>query len=177
MISDFCGDKTLFAPYDYDFDQYNLNRFVEAQDSINERASASNYDIALSELLSGKKTSSWMWYIFPQFKGSGTSATSKYLEIRSAGEAHAYLRHPILGPRYMECLTALTSLTGKTARQIFSNDDAKVLSSLTLFYYVAPKNGRIHRALADYFDGKLDSTTVLSLALEKDQTVRTYVKY
>src|SRR5436309_2583571 len=102
-------------------DAYNLGRFVQAQ--------ADDYDQALSEIRSGRKQSHWMWYIFPQFDGLGFSSTSKHYAIKSLAEAEAYLAHPVLGPRLVECAEAALGVEGKTATEIFrSPDDMKLKS-------------------------------------------------
>src|SRR5579872_5863827 len=111
-------------------DPHDLNRFVQAQTGV--------YDRALAEIRSGKKRSHWMWFIFPQFDGLGFSSTSKHYAIKSIAEAKAYLSHPVLGPRLVECAEAALSVQGRTAHEIFgSPDDMKLRSCATLFANVA----------------------------------------
>jgi uncharacterized protein (DUF1810 family) len=106
--------------------RFDLERFVEAQ--------AATYDTALAEIERGAKRSHWMWFIFPQIAGLGHSAMAQRYAISSIEEARAYLAHPILGPRYRECVTALQDLASTTAKAVFGAVDAiKLRSSLTLF--------------------------------------------
>ena len=136
-----------------DRDPFDLKRFVRAQES--------DYDRALEEIAAGRKRSHWMWYIFPQFTGLGLSATSRHYAIGSLDEARAYLAHPILGPRLIECAAATLTATGRSAHDIFgSPDDMKLRSSLTLFSLVSPQNSVFHRALEKYFEGQGDERTV-----------------
>ena len=105
-------------------DRYDLNRFLAAQEDI--------YDDAVAEIRAGRKKSHWMWFIFPQSAGLGFSSTSQHFAISSAAEAGAYLAHPVLGRRLVECAEATLSVEGRTARDIFgSPDDLKLRSSLT----------------------------------------------
>lgn len=127
-----------------------LDRFVKAQNGV--------YKTVLAELKKGKKVTHWIWYIFPQLVGLGTSSTSNYYSIY-LDEAISYLRHPVLGPRYMECVKILTELNGKTIRDIFGSDDVKVHASLTLFYIADPSNQLIQNALVKYFSGHLHMLT------------------
>ena len=107
-------------------DPFDLNRFLEAQ--------AEDYDLALSELKNGRKRSHWMWFIFPQFDGLAFSSTSKFFAIKSLEEARAYLAHPVLGPRFLECAEAVAGVEGRTAAEIFGfPDDLKLKSCATLF--------------------------------------------
>jgi uncharacterized protein (DUF1810 family) len=141
-------------------DPYNLGRFVQAQ--------ADDYDQALSELRSGRKRSHWMWYIFPQFDGLGFSSTSKYYAIKSLAEAEAYLAHPILGPRLVECAEAALGVEGKTAAEIFrSPDDLKLKSCATLFARVSPEGSAFHRLLDKYFQGRRDEKTLHLLGFDQ----------
>ena len=94
-------------------DRFDLARFVAAQD---ERGV---YDAALAELRRGRKTSHWMWFVFPQIAGLGLSATSRRYAIASLDEAAAYLRHPVLGPRLIECTEVVAQTRGRTAEEIF----------------------------------------------------------
>ena len=138
-------------------DRHDLNRFLAAQEGL--------YDQALAEIRQGRKQSHWMWFVFPQVKGLGFSATSQHFAIRSAAEARAYLAHPVLGPRLVECAEAALSIEGQTAREIFgSPDDLKLRSSATLFASVSPDGSVFHRLLDKYFDGQLDRRTLELLA-------------
>ncbi len=110
-------------------DPYDLNRFVRAQES--------DYARAFEEIQRGQKRSHWMWYIFPQFDGLGQSSTSKKYSIKSVAEAEAYLEHPVLGPRLIECCEAALKIEGRSALTIFgSPDDLKLKSCATLFAQV-----------------------------------------
>jgi uncharacterized protein (DUF1810 family) len=134
-------------------DPYNLARFVEAQ--------RRDYERALSEIEAGRKQSHWMWYIFPQFEGLGSSPTSRHYAIRSEAEAAAYLAHPVLGPRLIECAEAVLGVEGRSAHDVFgSPDDMKLRSSATLFASVSSDNSVFHRVLEKWFDGKPDAHTV-----------------
>jgi uncharacterized protein (DUF1810 family) len=102
-----------------------------------------------------------MWYVFPQFDGLGFSSMSKRYAIKSVAEAEAYIAHPILGPRLVECADAVLAVEGKTATQIFgSPDDVKLKSSATLFACVSPAGSAFHRLLDKYFQGGRDEKTL-----------------
>ena len=134
-------------------DPYWLVRFVEAQEGV--------YQQALSELRDGRKQSHWMWYVFPQFAGLGTSAASVYYSIRSIEEAAEYLRHPVLGPRLQECAGVLLAINGRTASEIFgSPDDIKLNSCATLFAHVSPAGSSFERILDKYYQGERDTNTL-----------------
>lgn len=134
-------------------DPFDLERFVEAQ--------AGNHAQALEELRAGRKRSHWMWFVFPQFDGLGMSSTSRHFAIRSLEEARAYLRHPVLGPRLLECTKAVNALAGRTAHEIFgSPDDVKFRSSLTLFELVSGEDAVFTSALEKYFAGERDDRTL-----------------
>ena len=135
-------------------DVYRLQRFESAQDQ------ASTYQFALSELRAGRKTSHWMWFVFPQISGLGQSSMSRAYAISSLSEARAYLDHPVLGPRLIESTGALAELTGRTAQDIFGATDAmKLRSSMTLFARAAPDNPLFGQILDRYFDGGTDEAT------------------
>lgn len=137
-------------------DPFDLQRFVEAQKR--------NYADALAELTAGRKTSHWMWYVFPQIAGLGSSAMAQTYAIGSRAEAIAYLAHPVLGPRLRECVAAVNAVTGRSAHQIFgSPDDLKFRSSLTLFAEAAPDEPLFSQALAAYFAGEPDARTLEEL--------------
>jgi uncharacterized protein (DUF1810 family) len=137
-------------------DPFDLQRFVEAQER--------NYDDALAELKAGRKTSHWMWYVFPQIAGLGSSAMAKAYALGSLAEAKAYLAHPLLGSRLRDCVTAVNAVSGRTAHEIFgSPDDLKFRSSLTLFAEAAPEEPLFRQALAAYFAGEADPRTLAAL--------------
>jgi uncharacterized protein (DUF1810 family) len=134
-------------------DPHNLSRFVQAQED--------DYEQALSEIRSGRKQSHWIWYIFPQFDGLGFSSTSKRYSIKNVEEAAAYLGHPILGPRLMECAEAVLRVEGRSALEIFgSPDDVKLKSCATLFACVSPVGSVFDRLLGKYFQGERDGKTL-----------------
>ena len=134
-------------------DPFDLQRFVDAQ--------ARNYADAIDELRAGEKRTHWMWYVFPQYAGLGRSPMAKRFAIGSLDEAKAYLRHHILGPRLVECATAVLAVKGVTAHDIFgSPDDMKLHSSATLFSRVAEPGSVFHRILDRYFDGNPDARTL-----------------
>lgn len=135
-------------------DPYQLDRFVVAQDE-------GSYRAAVAELRAGRKTSHWMWFIFPQVAGLGRSAAAQHFAISSLDEAQAYLRHPVLGPRLRECVQLLAALDGKSADQILGSVDAlKLRSSLTLFMAAAPDEPLFRDVLAKYFGGAADQLTL-----------------
>lgn len=133
-------------------DDHDLYRFIEAQEAV--------YDRALSELRDGRKRSHWMWFIFPQLAGLGSSPMSHRYSIRSIEEAREYLVHPVLGPRLIECAEALLSLTNLSATEILgSPDDMKLRSSATLFANVSERGSVFERILEKYYDGQRDPRT------------------
>jgi uncharacterized protein (DUF1810 family) len=135
-------------------DAFDLGRFVAAQDA------GGSYRSAATELRAGRKTSHWMWYVFPQIAGLGHSPTSRQYAIRSLDEARAYLAHPVLGPRLLECAGILTALSGRTAEAIFGGIDAmKLRSSMTLFRHAAPDEPVFGSVLGQYFGGVADPAT------------------
>jgi uncharacterized protein (DUF1810 family) len=137
-------------------DPYDLDRFVRAQ--------SADYDRALSELRDGQKRSHWMWYIFPQIGGLGHSAMSLRYSIKSAAEARAYLDHPVLGPRLLECFAVVHSIVGRSALEIFgSPDDMKLRSCATLFALVSA-NAVFEEVLQKYFNGEHDEETLRRLS-------------
>ncbi len=135
-------------------DAYDLQRFVAAQDA------GGTYDRATAELRAGRKTSHWMWFVFPQVVGLGYSPASRTYAISSLDEARAYVAHPVLGARLIECATILAGLPGRTAEQIFGEVDAlKLRSCITLFICAAPGEPVFRQVLDQYFGGELDSAT------------------
>jgi uncharacterized protein (DUF1810 family) len=135
-------------------DQYNLERFVAAQDA------GGTYERAIAELRRGRKTSHWMWFVFPQIAGLGHSPTSRSYAISSLAEARAYLAHPVLGPRLAECAEVVCGIDGRSAEQIFGGIDARKLrSSATLFALADPPTQVFQRVLDQYFDGTPDPAT------------------
>lgn len=135
-------------------DPYDLDRFVAAQDD------GGTYDRAVSELRRAQKTGHWMWFVFPQIAGLGESATSRHYAISSLAEAQAYLRHPVLGARLIECAGIVDATRGRSADKIFGGIDAqKLRSSTTLFRRVAPDNRLFAQVLDRYFDGIPDAAT------------------
>jgi len=144
-------------------DPHNLSRFVQAQKGV--------YDRALAEVRSGKKRSHWMWFIFPQVDGlsPNPTANSKLYAIKSIAEAKAYLSHPVLGPRLMECAEAALSVQGRTAHEIFdSPDDMKLRSCATLFASVSQPGSVFDQLLDKYYQGERDSKTLRLLGIASD---------
>ena len=136
-------------------DPYDLDRFMGAQ--------APDYARALSELRAGKKRSHWMWYVFPQIEGLGSSEMSRRYCIKSAAEATAYLDHPVLGARLRECFATVLKIDGRSALEIFgSPDDLKLRSSATLFATISGEDV-FEDVLQKYFEGEQDEQTVRRL--------------
>jgi uncharacterized protein (DUF1810 family) len=134
-------------------DPFNLQRFVNAQNSV--------FEQVCTELRAGRKRSHWIWFIFPQLRGLGHSATSTAFGISSRKEAEAYLDHPVLGPRLRDCTRLVNMVEGRAIDQIFGfPDDMKFRSSMTLFAHVAPDNQLFKDALDKYFDGEPDPLTL-----------------
>jgi uncharacterized protein (DUF1810 family) len=139
-------------------DPYDLNRFVRAQQG--------DYERALSEIRSGQKRTHWMWYIFPQLDGLALSPTSKRYAIKSIEEARAYLAHPVLGPRLLECAEAALRVEGRSAAEVFgSPDDLKLRSCATLFACVSPPGSVFDRLLGKYDGGERDRKTLRLLGM------------
>lgn len=139
-----------------------LNRFVEAQDA------GSTYAAALAELRRGRKTSHWMWFMFPQIAGLGRSEMAQRYAVADLAEARAYLADPVLGQRLRECCSVLLELPGSDAESVFGGIDAvKLRSSITLFAHTAEvesDRALFASVLAKYFDGAEDPVTVERLA-------------
>jgi uncharacterized protein (DUF1810 family) len=134
---------------------FDLQRFVDAQDG------GGTYDRTLGELRAGRKTSHWMWFVFPQIEGLGASPTARRYAIASLDEAHEYLAHDTLGPRLRECVRALVELDGdRSAEEILGHVDAlKLRSSMTLFARAAPDERLFAQVLERYFGGAADDAT------------------
>jgi uncharacterized protein (DUF1810 family) len=132
---------------------FDLRRFVEAQ--------SRDYGTVLAELRAGRKRSHWIWYVFPQIAGLGSSAMSQKYAISSCDEARAYAEHPILGPRLRECTQLVLDVQGRGAGQIFPYpDDLKFRSCMTLFERCAADPAIFRAALEKYFGGEPDRTTL-----------------
>ena len=130
----------------------DLERFVREQDR--------DYGHVLAELRSGRKTSHWIWFIFPQIAGLGRSAMSQHFAIDSLDEARAYLAHPVLGARLRECIGLVLAVEGRRADEIFGSLDAmKVRSSMTLFHRAAPDEPGFKLVLDRYYGGVPDPAT------------------
>jgi uncharacterized protein (DUF1810 family) len=135
-------------------DRFRLERFVSAQDS------GGTYERAVEELRHGRKTSHWMWFVFPQIAGLGRSQMSQHYAISSLDEAKAYLAHPVLGPRLTECASIVADSSAGTANEIFGGVDAqKLRSSMTLFMRAAPEDVIFRQVLEGHFDGEPDAAT------------------
>lgn len=128
----------------------DLQRFVDAQ---------TNYQTALAEIRAGEKRSHWMWYVFPQIAGLGSSHMAREYAIDSLEEARAYLAHPVLGARYRECVDALARIPANAERVFGGIDAIKLRSSLTLFARAAPDEARFSEAIARWFSGAYDEAT------------------
>lgn len=130
-----------------------LKHFLTAQQPI--------YPQVLKELRNGKKTTHWMWFIFPQIEGLGFSPTSIKYSIKSIEEAKEYISHPILGKRLLECSNTILKIENKTTDEIFGYpDNAKLRSSMTLFNFISPEHKEFADVLKKYFGGKEDEQTI-----------------
>lgn len=137
-------------------DPFNLERFVAAQAPV--------YADVVRELADGEKRSHWMWFIFPQIAGLGLSPTSVFYAISSLDEAKAYLAHPVLGPRLVDCARLVLTSEGRTAEQIFGAVDAmKFRSSMTLFARADSETSVFADCLDAFFAGKPDDATLAKL--------------
>ena len=140
-------------------DPFGLSRFVAAQEGV--------YDAALAEIRAGRKRTHWMWFVFPQLGGLGSSPMAQRFAISGAAEARAYLAHPILGPRLNECCEALLRVSAGSASEIFgSPDDLKLRSCATLFASVSGGGSVFERVLSRFFDGVADEKTEVLLRRE-----------
>ena len=130
----------------------DLDRFVTAQNGV--------YPGVVDELRRGRKTGHWIWFIFPQIAGLGRSDVSRFYSIASPDEARAYLAHPVLGARLIECTTIVAGIPDRTAIEIFGSVDAmKFRSSMTLFHRVAPDEPAFRAVLDRFYDGTADDAT------------------
>ena len=137
-------------------DPYSLQRFVDAQNPV--------YDKVRSELRDSRKKSHWMWFVFPQIEGLGSSQLARKFAISSPAEAAAYLEHPILGPRLAECTRLVNLVEGRPIEEIFGYpDDLKFRSSMTLFAHATPDNQVFIDAVEKYFGGQFDPATLARL--------------
>jgi uncharacterized protein (DUF1810 family) len=158
MLEPIMSNSTEFPSTD---DPYHLSRFLRAQQD--------DFQHALAEIRGGKKRTHWMWYIFPQIDGLAFSSTSEYYAIKSIEEAKAYLNHPILGPRLLECAEAVVRVEGRSAQDIFgSPDDLKLRSCATLFGSVLPPGSVFDRLLEKYYRGERDQKTLRLLDIDPE---------
>jgi uncharacterized protein (DUF1810 family) len=138
-------------------DQFDLQRFVDAQDPF--------YDTVLAELRSGAKRSHWIWFVFPQLRGLGRSPTAAHYGIASLDEARAYLAHDVLGPRLAECTRLVLAIDGRSVEDIFGwPDNLKVRSSMTLFAHATDDNADFRGVLDKFYGGEEDPATVERLS-------------
>jgi uncharacterized protein (DUF1810 family) len=134
-------------------DPFDLQRFVDAQAPVMEAVRA--------ELRAGRKRTHWMWFVFPQLRGLGSSSMARHYGISSLEEARAYLAHPVLGPRLRECCALLLAVPGRSAHEILgSPDDLKFRSCLSLFSLAAPDETVFGQALQRFYGGVADPRTL-----------------
>ena len=137
-------------------DPFDLQRFVDAQEPI--------YGTVIEELTAGRKRSHWMWFIFPQLRGLGSSPTAVRFAISSVDEARAYLDHELLGARLRECAGLVARIEGRSAEEIFGwPDDMKLRSSMTLFAHAADVNAEFVAVLEKFYGGEEDPATLARL--------------
>ena len=137
-------------------DPHDLQRFIDAQEPV--------YAQVCAELRQGRKTSHWMWFIFPQIRGLGSSETAQYFAVANRHEAAAYAAHPLLGLRLRECTGLVAQINSKSVEQIFGYpDNLKFHSSMTLFAQAAQDNQTFIEVLNSYFSGTLDPQTLTRL--------------
>jgi uncharacterized protein (DUF1810 family) len=142
--------------------EHNLKRFIEAQQS--------HYPIALAEIKNSKKRSHWMWYIFPQIEGLGFSDTSKFYAIKDMEEAEAFLKHPVLGSRFVGICKELLKQNENNANKIFgSPDDLKLKSSMTLFSLIPNADPVFESVLNKFFNGEKDKKTMRILETQNSK--------
>lgn len=148
--------------------RWDLDRFLAAQDGRS--LWGDPYEAALQQLQQGRKTGHWMWYVFPQIDGLGSSEAARHFAIASIDEACAYLAHPILGTRLLDCARTLLGTQDRTADEILGPiDTRKLCSSMTLFMRAEPAEPLFGQVLDRFFDGIPDQRTCDIL----DQEVRT----
>ena len=141
-------------------DAYNLQRFLDAQEGV--------YDTVLAELRAGRKSSHWIWFIFPQITGLGHSEMAQKFAIGSLDEAKTYLQHPILGPRLRACTQLVLDVNGRSAEEIFGYpDNLKFRSCMTLFVTAATDNAVFKNVLLKFFGGQPDTLTLDILAKQQ----------
>jgi uncharacterized protein (DUF1810 family) len=139
-------------------ERYNLQRFVDAQEGV--------FEQVLAELRSGRKSSHWMWFVFPQLRGLGSSAMASRFGISSLGEAEAYLQHPVLGQRLRQCAQLAIDANRPSITQIFAPPDhLKFRSSMSLFLRASPDRRVFQEALDRYFGGEADPLTLERLGV------------
>ncbi len=137
-------------------DPFDLQRFVDAQSRV--------YDTVVGELRGGRKRSHWMWFVFPQLRGLGSSPTAVRFAISSIDEARAYLDHELLGARLRECAGLVARIEGRSAEEIFGwPDDMKLRSSMTLFAHAADDNAEFVAVLEKFYGGEEDPATLARL--------------
>lgn len=138
-------------------DPFDLERFVNAQDAV--------MDDVRRELRAGRKRTHWMWFVFPQLRALGRSATAQHYGISSLAEARAYMVHPALGPRLAECAELVLAVQGRSAHEIFgSPDDMKLRSCMTLFAAAAPDTPTFGAVIGKYYGNSPDDRTTDVLA-------------
>ena len=138
-------------------DPHGLERFVQAQRGVHEQA--------LAEIRAGEKRTHWMWFVFPQLAGLGSSPTAVRYALKSLEEARAYLAHPVLGPRLLQCAEAALAVEGRTANEVFGYpDDLKLQSCATLFGAASPPGSAFERLLEKFYGGQRDAATLRLLA-------------
>jgi uncharacterized protein (DUF1810 family) len=134
-------------------DWFDLTRFVEAQAGV--------YEQACAELREGRKRSHWMWFVFPQIRGLGSSPMAMKYALSGLEESKTYLEHGVLGPRLRECVGIVVGVQGKSVEEIFGYpDDLKFHSSMTLFAKAEEGGGVFQEALKKYFGGEMDRGTL-----------------
>ena len=139
-------------------DKFNLNRFFDAQTNI--------YETALNEIKGGKKSSHWMWYVFPQYKGLGYSSTSQKYAITCKEEELMYFNHPILGSRLIEITSAFLNLENKSAFEILGDPDyLKMKSSMTLFNSIQTESEVFSKVINKYYSGSKCPRTISQIEL------------
>jgi uncharacterized protein (DUF1810 family) len=137
-------------------DPFNLQRFVAAQAPVISRV--------MTELAAGRKTTHWMWFVFPQIVGLGSSPMAQRYAIASRAEAEAYLRHALLGPRLRDCTALLNGVDGRSITAILGTpDDTKFRSCVTLFAQASDDKAVFLEALDKYFGGAFDPATLARL--------------